>query len=218
MQISRLWNATAAVAGILFVIVLAFGVIAALSPYADIDPTSSSEAIAEALIDGGETLFTGNYVLMMSAFLLVVFAGYLRDAISPAEVRAWPATVGFGGALLAAALLTIVALIGISQAQMDTFGTDTVVAKTLLVLSWGSVSMVIPGLAAFTFGMSMMSLVYKTLPRWVGWLGAIATLFVLTFWVLGVMVALVWIAVVSVILTIREVRAEEAPEIEPAAD
>ncbi len=218
MKVSRLWNATAAVTGVLFVIVLAFGVIAALSPYADIEPTSSSEAIAEALIDGSETLFTGNYVLMMSAFLLVVFAGYLRHAISPETGRAWPATVGFGGGLLAAALLTIVALIGISQAQVDSFGTDTVVAKTLLVLSWGSVSMVIPGLAAFTFGMSLMSLTYNTLPRWLGWLGAVATVFVLTFWVLGILVALVWIAAVSVSLVIREVRAEEGPEAEPATD
>ena len=217
MKISRLWNAAAAVTGVLFVIALVFGVIASLSPYADIEPTSSSNAIAEALIDGSANLVAGNYVLMIAAFLMVVFAGYLRHALSPEGVRSWPATVGFGGGLLTAALLTFVALIGISQGQVDSYGTDTVVAKTLLVLSWGSISMAIPGLAAFTFGMSLMSLSYETLPRWLGALGAVATVFVLTFWVVGMLLAMVWIVIASVILVIHEVRAEEEPE-EDTAD
>ncbi|MDJ0954488.1 MAG: hypothetical protein QNJ81_12490 [Acidimicrobiia bacterium] len=216
MHISRLWNATAATTGTLFVIVFIFGVIASLGPYADIELTSSSAQIAEALVDGTDNLVTGNYVIMMSSFLLVVFAGYLRHAVSPGGVRSWPATVGFGGGLLTAALLAVIALLGMAQGQIESYGADTAVAKALLALSWGSMSMTIPGFAALSFGTSLMSLSYGTLPRWIGWLGMVATVFSLTFWVFGILVTLIWVVIVSVLLVIREARAEEIPEDETA--
>ncbi len=212
-----MWHATAATTGILFVIILTFGVIVALSPYADIDLTSTSVAMAEALVEGSNNLITGNYVIMMSSFLLVIFVGYLRHAVSPGgDARSWPATVSFGGGLLTAALLAMIALLGMAQGQLESYGPDTAVAKALVVLSWGSISMIIPGLAALAFGASLMALSYGTLPRWLGWMGMTATVFSLTFWVFGIMLTMIWIAIISVLLVIREVRAEDPEEAETA--
>ena len=209
MTISRLWNAAAAVTGVLFVIVIVFGVIASLSPYAEIEPLSSSADIAAALTDGAANLATGNFVLLIAAFLLVVFSGYLKHALSPEGVSEWPTTVGFGGGILTAALLGVVALIGISQGQVDDYGVDTAAAKALLLLSWGSVSVTIPGLAALIGGMSLAGMSHESLPRWLGWSGAVTTVAVLTFWALGFVIALAWLSAVSVILVIREIRSDE---------
>lgn len=212
MKISRVWNTGAAVTGLLFVILMIFGVLASIAPYEDLELTTSSGDIARAFIDGTDNLITGGYVLMMSAFLLIVFAGYLRHALSPESGPAWPASVGFGGGILTAALLTLVATFIIAQGQLLDYGQDTVIAKTLLVLSWVSVSIAIPGLAAFVGGMSLMGISYETLPRWLGWFGAVATVFVLTFWVFGILLSMLWVAVASVLLVIREARAEDLPE------
>jgi len=212
LKISRLWNTGAAVTGLLFAIMLAFGALASISPYADLAITSSSETIAQSFVAGVDNLVTGGYVLMMSAFLLVVFGGYLRHAISERAGTVWPATVGFGGAILTGALLTFIAMFIIAQGQLSDYGDETVIARTLLLLAWVSTSMVIPGLAAFVGGMSVMALSYKTLPRWVGWLGVLSTLAILTFWTLGILLSLVWVAIVSILMVIREARSDDPAE------
>lgn len=217
MKTSRIWNTGAAVTGLLFVILTTFGMLATFAPYEDLDLTSSSATIAAAFIDGTDNLVTGGYVLMMAAFLLVVFAGYARHALAPEGGTAWPATVGFGGGILTAALLTVIATFVIAQGQLPDYGSDTAIAKAFLVLGWVSVSISIPGLAAFIGGMSLTGITSGRLPRWLGWFGAVATAFVLTFWVFGIMLSLIWVAVVSVILVIREARVVERPEDEAAA-
>jgi hypothetical protein len=210
LKVSRTWNATAAVTGVLFALMLIFGAVAAMAPYDGIDLTTSSRDVARALVDGSDNLVTGGYVLMMSALLLIVFAGYLRHALGPAD--AWPATVGLGGGLVTAATVTVIGLLVISQGQILEYGSDTATAKTLLVLSWVSVSVAVPGLAAFAGGMSLASLSFATLPRWVGWLGMAAAALVVTLWVLGILVTLVWVMTVSGILVLREARATEPAE------
>lgn len=208
MKISRLWSAAAATSGALFVVALAFAVGVGGSPGASMGPDDTSEAIAQAVLDNTTNLVTGNYILLIAAFLLIVFAGYLRSAILPEEGDEWPASIGFGGGMVTAGVLAIVALIGIAEGQITDYGSDPVIARTLLTLGWNGMWMTVPGLAALAAGMSLVSLTYNTLPRLVGWLGAAATVFLLTpFWGVGFIGALAWISVTSVMLTVRELRA-----------
>ncbi|MCP4306848.1 MAG: hypothetical protein GY788_18620 [bacterium] len=206
----RLWRAAAATTGLLFAIVLVFAAGVGGSATASITLDDTSETIATALLDHTNNLVTGHYVLLVSVFLLIVFVGYLRSAVVPEEGDTWPAQIGFGGGLVAAGVLSIIALIGIAQGQIADYGADPVIARTLATLGWSGMWITAPGLAALTAGMSLTSLTFDTLPRYVGWLGALAAILLLTpFWGIGFMFGLLWMAIISVTLTVRELRTSE---------
>ena len=210
MKTFRLWRTAAATTGLLSAGVLIFAAGVSGSVTASISPDDTSEMIAAALLDNTNNLVTGNYVLLISVFLLVVFIGYLRSAVLPEEGESWPALIGFGGGLVAAGVLCIVALIGVAQGQITDYGADPVVARTLVTLGWNGIWMTAPGFAALTAGMSLTSLSYGTLPRSVGWLGAVAAIMLLTpFWGVGLMGALLWMVITSITLTVRELRTAE---------
>lgn len=207
LNIPRLWSAAAAATGVLFAVMLVFAVGVAGSPTASVNPDDTSAAIAAAILENTTNVVTGNYLLLIAAFLLIVFVGYLRSAILPEDGEEWPAFIGFGGGMVTAGVLTIVALIGIAEGQITDYGSDPVVARTLLTLGWNGIWMTTPGLAALTAGMSLLSLTHSTLPRYLGSLGALAAVFLLTpLWGIGFVGALLWISVTSVVLTIRELR------------
>ncbi len=214
MKTFRLWRTAAATTGLLSAAVLIFAAGVSGSVTASISPNDTAETIASALLDNTNNLVTGNYVLLISVFFLVVFIGYLRSALLPEEEggggESWPALIGFGGGLVAAGVLCIVALIGVAQGQITDYGADPVVARTLVTLGWNGIWMTAPGFAALTAGMSLTSLRHGTLPRSVGWLGAVAAVMLLTpFWGIGLMGALLWMAVTSIALAVRELRTTE---------
>lgn len=210
MSIPRLWRAVAAVSGLLHAVLLVFAVSVGGVPAASVTPDDTAEAIAEAFIDNTSNLVTGNYILLIAAFLLIVFVGYLRSAVVIEDGEQWPATVALGGGMVTAGVLAIIALIGISQGVIDDYGPDTSIARALLALSWNGMWMTVPGLAALTGGTSLMSLTFGTLPRYIGWLGGATTVMLLTpFWGIGFAGALVWITATSVTLLAREVRNTE---------
>jgi hypothetical protein len=209
LKIPRMWRAAAAVAGVLFVAAFIFAV-GTGGPPSGVDPASDSEAIAAALVENRTGLVTGNYLLLLSALLLVVFSGYLRHTTATEEGDQWPLTVAFGGGLLAAGTLVLVALIGIAQGQIDTYAADTGVARALLTLGWNGVWMTAPGFAALLGGTTLVSFTYETLPRAIGFIGAVATIILVTpFWGIGLVMALIWITATSITLTIRELRTED---------
>jgi hypothetical protein len=204
-----MWRASAAFGGVLFVIAFIFAV-GTGGPPASVDPTATSETIAQALVDNRTNLVTGNYILLLSAFLLITFAGYLRHIAVPEEDDEWPLTVALGGGVVTASVLVVVALIGISQGQLESYGVDTGVARTLLTLGWNSMWMVVPGLAALIGATTLMAFNYETLPRTVGALGTIVTIVLVTpWWGLGIIGALLWIAATSITLGIRELRSKD---------
>jgi hypothetical protein len=205
-----MWRASAALGGVLFVIAFIFAVGTGGTPSA-VDPTSTSETIAQALVDNRTNLVTGNYILLLSAFLLITFAGYLRHVVVPGEGDEWPLTVAFGGGVVTASVLVVVALIGISQGQLESYGVDAGVARTLVTLGWNSMWMLVPGLAAMIGATTLIAFNYETLPRMVGALGTIVTIVLLTpWWGLGIIGALLWIAAASITLGIRELRTKDA--------
>ena len=205
-----MWRASAAFGGVLFVIAFIFSV-GTGGPPSSVDPTATSETIAQALVDSRTNLVTGNYILLLSAFLLITFVGYLRHIAVPEEGDEWPLTVALGGGFVTASVIVVVALIGISQGQLESYGVDTGVAKTLLTLGWNGMWMVVPGLAALIGATTLMTFNYGTLPRWVGALGTIVTIVLLTpWWGLGIIGALLWMAAASITLGIRELRTKDA--------
>lgn len=207
MNIPRLWRAFAAVSGVLHALVLAFAVSVGGSAAALVTPDDPATTIAETLIDNTGNLVTGNYLLLIAAFFLIVFVGYLRSAVVDDEGDQWPATVAFGGGMVAAGVLTVVALIGISQGAIDDYGSDPAVARTLLTLGWNGMWMTVPGLAALTGGVSLLTLTFGTLPRYIGWLGSgVAVVLLTPFWGIGFAGALLWITAASVTLVVQELR------------
>jgi hypothetical protein len=191
---------------VLFVFTFLFG-IGVGGPPADIDPTSTAETIAAALVDSRSSIVTGNYVLILGVFLLVVFAGYLRNVPEPEEADVWPQTVAFGGALLAASVVAFVALVGIAQGQLEDYGADPVIARTLVTLNWNGAWLVAPGFAAFVGATTLSVFHYNYLPRFIGFLGTIVTTLLLTpFWGIGLIGTLLWLISTSGILTWRELR------------
>jgi hypothetical protein len=210
LNIPRLWRAFAAVSGVLHALILAFAVSIGGSAAALVTPDDPATTIAEALIDNTGNVVTGNYLLLIAAFFLIVFVGYLRSAVVDADGDQWPAAVAFGGGMVAAGVLTIVALIGISQGAINDYGSDPAVARTLLTLGWNGMWMTAPGLAALTGGVSLLTLTFGTLPRSIGWLGsAVAVVLLTPFWGIGFAGALLWIVAVSVTLVARELRSTE---------
>lgn len=205
-----MWRAVAAFSGALFTVAFVVAV-GAGEPPVSVAPTDTSEAIARALIDNRTNLVTGNYIMLLSAFLLIVFAGYLRHTVEPEAGDEWPLTVALGGGLLTASALILVALVGLSQGQLETYGPDTVMARTLLTLGWNGMWMVVPGLAALIGAMSLVTFSYATLPRTIGALGTAATITLLTpWWGIGVIGALLWIVATSITLGIRELRTKDS--------
>ena len=204
-----MWRAVAAFSGALFTVALVFAV-GAGGPPASVAPTDTSEAIARALIDNRTNLVTGNYILLLSAFLLIVFAGYLRHTVEPEAGDEWPLTVALGGGLLTVSALILVAFVGLSQGQLETYGPDAVMARTLLTLGWNGMWMVVPGLAALIGAMSLVTFSYATLPRTIGALGTAVTITLLTpWWGIGVIGALLWIVATSITLGVRELRTKD---------
>lgn len=206
IPISRRWRALAGASGLLFTFTFILG-IGIGGPPPDVDPSATAEAVAAALVDHRANLVAGNYILLLAVFLLVVFAGYLRHVPEVEERDRWAQTVAFGGALVAAAVVAVTALIGIAQGQLEDYGADPVIARTLLTLGWNGVSIVAPGFAALVGATTLLVFHYRYLPRFIGFFGAIVAIALLTpFWGFGLIGALLWLASTSAILTLRELR------------
>lgn len=207
MNIPRLWGAFAALSGLLHAVLLMFAVSVGGAPATSVNPDDTSIAVAEAFIDNTNNLITGNYLLLIAAFLLIVFVGYLRSAIVGEDGDQWPAVIALGGGMVTAGVLAVIALIGISQGVIDNYGTDPSIARTLLALGWNGMWITAPGLAALTGGASLMSLTCGTLPRYLGWLGGTVTVMLLTpVWGIGFVGALIWITATSLTLVVRDLR------------
>jgi len=208
MRISRYANAAAAATGLLFVLVLFLGISILGSASFDVEPTDASETIAQAFIEGADSLVTGSYLLLIAAFLIVVFGAYLRSTIGDATTQAWPTITALGGAILAAAVLLFVAMVGLAEGQLADYGPDSVVAKTLLVLGSSGLWILTPGLAALVGGAALGSMSTQSLSRLFSVAGLVVALILLTpFWGPGLLAALLWIGTVSVVQSIREIRA-----------
>lgn len=205
-----MWRAAAALSGAVFVVAFIFAV-GAGGPPSSVDPGNASDTIAQALLTSRTNLVTGNYILLLSALVLIVFTGYLHHIEVPEEGDEWPLTIALGGGLVTAGVLVVVALIGISQGQLEDYGSDTAVARTLLILGWNGMWMVAPGLTALIGATTLISFSYETLPRTIGFIGTIVTIILVTpWWGLGIVGALIWIAATSVTLGIRELRTKDA--------
>ena len=201
-----MWRAAAAFSGAIFVIAFVFA-IGAGGPPASIEPIDTADKIAQALSDNRTNLVTGNYILLLASLALVVFSGYLRHVEVPEEGDEWPLTVALGGGLTTAAVLVGVALIGIAQGQLESYGSDAVIARTLLTLGWNAMWMIAPGLTALIGGITLITFNYETLPKTIGFIGTIVAILLVTpWWGIGIVGALIWVSAISITLGIRELR------------
>ncbi len=105
---------------------------------------------------------------------MIVFLGRLHGAVSEGLGAGswWPSVVLVGGGALVAVLLAE-AGIALAGTEFAAYATDFQVAKTFLVLGWGSAALVAPCLSAILLAGSVAALTSSGLPTWLGWAGAV---------------------------------------------
>jgi hypothetical protein len=135
---------------------------------------------------------------------LAFLARQIRRAESP---HGWLASAAFGGGLVYAALLLVLAALTLATRVVTAYGDDTQVAKTLYVLGWEFLSVLGPPLATLIGAASVASVLHGALPRWLGWAGLLVTVLLaipaLTY--VGLLLAHPWLALVGGALLWRTV-------------
>lgn len=165
----------------------------------DFYSSNESDQTASAILLGYGSLF------------LIFFASSLRSGLRRANPDAeGPATLAFGGGLLMATGLMLLAGITAAFVQ-NTDALDPIAAQAVNALNDGIWMPFIAGQSVFLLGSGVAILRGGSLPSWLGWvaivLGVVSTTPVGFF---AFFVTLVWIVVVAVLLTRRASQAKAA--------
>lgn len=191
----------APLSGLVFVVLLVAGALV-INNYDYLPPSEEIRAFYE---DAATRVQVGAYVIMVSAFFLMWFAGSLRSSLRPAEGGAGRlSAVAFGGGMVAGALL-LLAYAAMFTAASRAGAESGIAAETATALH--DLQAVVTGQAlpialAVTVGASaVVSLRNRVFSSWLSWVSAILAVGLLSplGWVFLV-VALLWVAAVSVIL------------------
>lgn len=154
----------------------AFGaltVIAALLGGAGPRPGSTPDEVLAYATANGPVLAAGAAVLLGSAFPLVAFAATLVRRMQRLGVSAPGPSMGLAGAVLAAASISVSALVGWTAAQTAYLG-DPALTRMLATLwfATGDVGFVTP-FGLLLLGIAVPALVRGLLPRVLGWAAAV---------------------------------------------
>ena len=151
---------------------------------------------------------------------LVLFGAALRSGLRRGEREAdGPATLAFGGALLMATGIMLLAGVSLALASKPS-ALDPAAAQAVNALSGGVWIPFIVGQAALMFGAGIAILRGGALPSWLGWvaivLGVVSASPVGWF---AFMAVLLWIAIVAILLARRASAAgrEASAAVTPAA-
>lgn len=223
MLASRVVDAATSAAGAAATIVLGFGVVLidTADQATDPNPTQTADILAEALVSNREEGRLGAYLLLLAALLLLVFigrlAGYLRQ--QGAQGESMSLTVLAGGAVFAGVVL-IDAGFAFAVSELETFGADSAVAKTLFLWSWNSASLYAAPLTAIAVGTTATAIAHDLFPRWMRWVSSVLIIVMLGGFFLGVPgmatgVGLLWLTLMSIMLTYTVlVRGQTNPRID----
>lgn len=177
-----------------------------LLPIGKVQPTDSAEAIAKQVLAERGRISAGILLTLFSLFFLLVFVAWLhrwlRDAEGPGG---WAATLALIGGAITVAMLLVVVLLSIATTVLDGYGSDPVIARTLLVLQWQAVAVAFIPSAAFVGGTSLVGWASGRLPRWLVFAGfAISVgLLVPPLAFLPFILSSLWVGVLAVVLLQR---------------
>jgi hypothetical protein len=147
--------------------------------------------------------FAGPMVLMAAVFFLLGFVGFLHQRLQERseESRRWIATVFLAGGLVLAAALLFQGFIVLTQTTVVDLAGDAQVAKTLYLLDWLGLAVVVPGVAAMTGAAALLALRDGALHPSLGGLAILA--FAATFVMYWAPVWLLWVLITSLFLLVR---------------
>jgi hypothetical protein len=196
-----------ALSGVLFISLLVAGFMMS----GDSDPPSPDESAAviavhlAAVADGQEF---ANALSLGAVACLVVFASYLRHVLQRAEpARTYLPSLAAAGGMLFAAMLLVGLVIQIASGVVDSYESDTQVAKTFYLIGWDFIYVFGPPLAALIGATSVSGLLYGALPRWISWAGLPLVVVLLTpAMFFGFLLSLLWFIALSIALAIRTIR------------
>jgi hypothetical protein len=198
MDKDRIWNGAGAFTGVIFVVLVLAGMAIAGDP--GVEPSDSSSEIARAFVDRSDDTGLGSTISVVGILFFFPFLAYLRNRLRKAEGDdGWLANTAYGGGLVTAAMLLVMLSLNLAKTSVSD-GTDPVVAKVLVTLTWNFSLVFGPPMIALVLGASFAILRYSALPQWLGWLGFLVSLTLLMPWI-GMLVTLPWILLVSLTMT-----------------
>jgi hypothetical protein len=184
--------------GILFVVLIVAAVIVGgETPSYD----ESQQEIVDFWKDDETNQIISSVLAAWGAFMLVWFAGSVRDAIARAEPGPGRlASISFAGAAIAAVGVLLFA--GFSFATADTAGEVSAdVTQTLATLNEDLFFPLAAGLALFLTAAGLAAIRHGAFDRWLGWIALVIGIICITpLGFIGVLAALAWSLLASVIL------------------
>ena len=203
----KIFNRFGAISGLFAAILYIVGDIIA-DPEPEANPFLPSEAIVRGLIEKNSGFMTGAYLILLSAFLFILFIAYLRQALSAnGQKRHWSIDMAFGGGLVMVAMFLLSAHFIQSTTLVQNYAGDESAAKALLILIYNwNLLVEAPPLAAFCLGVSVAGWRMKTLPKWlIVWGGLNGVLLLLpAIPGLGIFLTLFWVGALSLRLTLKQ--------------
>ena len=210
MRIRRAVDVVASGAGLAAVALLGFAVILVdtADQASDPNPTKTAELLAEALVLNREEGRIGAYLLLPAALLSLLFVGRLTGYLLHRDRDSeWmPLTVLAGGTVFAGVVL-VDAGFALAASELDTYGSDPAVAKTLFLWGWNSAFLYAAPLTAMAVGTTLTAFAHTLFPAWTRWVSfALVVLMLLGFLVgmpgMATGVGLLWLSLTSIILTL----------------
>ena len=200
---TRRFDRTGGMAGIAFVtLIIASWVTAASDTFESADQNAEVIAWDLANRDGIETSIALAGLAAIAGFWFVGSL-HLRLTARGPSAAAWAA---FGGGLAMVTLFLAGSAIR-SAALVGSLAGDPQVAKTLWVLEQGFSDVIGPALIVFMLGVSIVSIKQEDLPRWLGYLGVVASVVLVVNSVLGTfslaILVFLWVLALAVTMTIH---------------
>ncbi len=202
MSGSVTWDRIGAVSGILFAVLVVVSIQVSMGTGITSDPTDVAGVVAIDYNQRQDDLRLGAYLMTASVFFLFWFLPMLRYRLEQAQGESgWLPSVAYGAGLTGGGVLLMLASLGFAGSFVGDFEGDWEVAKTILILSWDHLIVLLPTLAALVAATSVVSIRSGALPAWLGWISLVLVLApVLVAPALMTIAFLVWVIVVSVVL------------------
>jgi hypothetical protein len=146
-----------------------FGFIgSSLLPVGTVAPEDQAPTIARRLVAERGRISAGILLTLFSLLFLLVFVSWLYSWLRRVEGgTGWLATTSLVGGILLVAMLSVVVLLSIATTVLGSYGSDPVIARTLLVLQWQAVAVAFVPAAALVGAVSLVGYRAAILPRWI---------------------------------------------------
>ncbi len=209
MQEKSSWERFGPLSGVIFVaIVIAVFAIGGSTP-GEHESAATVQSFYEAHHDKQTNL---TFVMMIAIPFVLLFASSLRHDLRRAGGTGQLANAAFGGGVLLAAGLAILASVHLALADAAGSANTIATAQTLNVLDNNDFIPMAAGLAILVLAAGLSVLRHGGLPRWMGWSAVV--LGVLAFTPIGFFAFFlegIWVVIASIMLT--SARAAEAGEL-----